>query len=403
MTVALRGSYSSRWCRIGAVPSIALLFLWGAVCTSGCRATGAAASAEPRREIFDDVCRKVRVHFYDRSFRGLEWREWVRECRERVTAATTDRQLQSILNELLARLDASHTGVYTPRDPVFWALQSVFSHRIDGAPFRQIGAWFVEIDGQWFVRDVFEGSEAERSGLKVGDAIAGVGRDRLPFEPVRSFAEAETVSLWIRRHRGDAEFPVEVRPALESVQRSHLRAMRKSRRVIQHDGVNVGYVHLWSGTHEQFQRELALSADHFQRHADAMILDLRGGFGGAHPEFIEPFFNGRFTKPLFVLIDRGSRSGKEWIAHLLRKKRATLIGTRTQGAFLAGRWFTIVPGRFSLFLAVAEWPKELDLEGKGVPPHVEVPVPLPYRAGDDPVLRRALEIAAGDERDVRRF
>ena len=70
-----------------------------------------------------------------------------------------------------------------------------------------------------------------------------------------------------------------------------------------------------------------------------------------------------------------------------------LVGGRTAGAFLGGRPYEILGGRFLLYLAVAPGPEGLDIEGKGVQPDVAVEDPLPYAAGADPRFDRALALA----------
>ena len=93
-----------------------------------------------------------------------------------------------------------------------------------------------------------------------------------------------------------------------------------------------------------------------------------------------------------ALINQNVRSGKEWITDLLKKsKRATLIGERTKGYFLAGKLFKIIPGKYDLYLAVKKGAGP-DLEGKGVKPDIEVPQNLEYSAGYDPQLQTALAV-----------
>ena len=127
----------------------------------------------------------------------------------------------------------------------------------------------------------------------------------------------------------------------------------------------------------------------------AFVLDLRGGLGGADPSFLEVFRNG-YSGPLVVLIDGSTRSGKEWIAANLKlNRRATLVGSRTAGAFLSGRWFEIEAGRSAIYLAVSPPPAGTpDLEGKGVEPDVVVPMDLRYSQGEDLQLIKALKTAA---------
>jgi carboxyl-terminal processing protease len=82
----------------------------------------------------------------------------------------------------------------------------------------------------------------------------------------------------------------------------------------------------------------------------------------------------RYSKPLVVLINRGTRSGKEALAYSLQRSgRATLIGERTAGAFLAGKIFDL-DNRTALYLPVhdAEFLGKR-LEGTGVVPDVDVP------------------------------
>ena len=97
-----------------------------------------------------------------------------------------------------------------------------------------------------------------------------------------------------------------------------------------------------------------------------------------------------------VLIDGGSRSGKEPVARALQRHgRAVLVGERTAGAVLAGQPFLLSDGSL-MFLAVEDVRVDGErLEGTGVTPDVPVPSDLPYAAGRDPQLDRALGVAAG--------
>jgi carboxyl-terminal processing protease len=94
------------------------------------------------------------------------------------------------------------------------------------------------------------------------------------------------------------------------------------------------------------------------------------------------------------LIDGGSRSGKEVVARALqRHRRATLVGERTAGAVLAGQPFLLADGSL-LFLAVQDIRVDGEkLEGVGVSPDVPLAADLPYAAGEDPQLEKALDVA----------
>jgi carboxyl-terminal processing protease len=110
------------------------------------------------------------------------------------------------------------------------------------------------------------------------------------------------------------------------------------------------------------------------KNTDALILDLRDGFGGRPYGFAEPFLRRSERRPLAVLINGGTRSAKEVLAHEFKKKgRGTLIGSTTAGHVL-GTW----PIRIAdwAYLEIPMTEVKLDgvrLEGRGVDPDVEVP------------------------------
>jgi hypothetical protein len=83
---------------------------------------------------------------------------------------------------------------------------------------------------------------------------------------------------------------------------------------------------------------------------DGLVLDLRGGWGGAQPEYTELFVGGapimtyvgrdgrenfasfRWRRPVVVLVDEGTRSGKEVVTYGLKRQGVRVVGTRTAGA-----------------------------------------------------------------------
>ena len=326
----------------------------------------------------------------------MDWPSLVQHHRSKITPASSDEHLELVLNELLATLKASHTEFVSSSDQEYWALKSIFSGRIDGAPTRQIGAWFTQLDGKWFVKNVFAEGPAAKAGLLPGDEV--LDANGKPFYPVDSFSSDAIQTLSIKRSKNGNPIQVKVRPKRESFQRSMLQASKKSFKISDLDGKRIAYFHLWSGTHEAFKKALKDAATKAAKKSDVFILDLRDGFGGASPEYLEPFIQKAdgsgaiYDKPLVVLINDGVRSGKEWITYILKEtKRATLIGSRTKGYFLAGMPFEIRRGRFMLYLAVNEDPSMPKLEGNGVSPDIEVPFDLPYSEGRDAILESALQ------------
>jgi carboxyl-terminal processing protease len=93
-----------------------------------------------------------------------------------------------------------------------------------------------------------------------------------------------------------------------------------------------------------------------------------------------------------MLVNQGSRSGKEILAYGFRKYDVgKIVGTQTAGAVVAGRPY-IMPDGSLLYLAVADVFIDGErLEGKGVVPDLKVPVSVPYAQGIDLQKEQAIE------------
>jgi carboxyl-terminal processing protease len=345
-------------------------------------------------EIYDKTIEIVTQKFYDQSFRGLPWSKMTQDYREKLTTNSSEEELKQTINMLLSHLKASHTEFMSSSDQSYWGLQSIFSGNVDGAQFQQIGAWFIKINDKWFVQNVFSGSPAHRAGILSGDEVISVNGSKL--NPVDSFLNNEKNVISLRRTKTGNPIQIIVESKLESLQRTLLNATTNSYRIIKHRARKIAYFHLWAGTNDSFKDALAKAALQASIESDVFILDLRDGFGGAYPEYLAPFFkqknqNAFYSKPMIVLINHGVRSGKEWIAHILKQKgRATLIGSNTRGYFLSGQPFEIVPNRFMLYLAVQQDETKPKLENIGVSPHILFDQELEYTQGADPILNEAL-------------
>jgi carboxyl-terminal processing protease len=187
--------------------------------------------------------------------------------------------------------------------------------------------------------------------------------------------------------------------------------MRASARIFQANGRRIGYVHVWNYAGYAYQEALErLLSEGVLKDADALIWDLRDGWGGAVPEYLDlfnlraptmqvtdrsgdhGFENVKWRKPVAMLVNGGTRSGKEVLAYGFKKYRiGEVIGTQTEGAVLAATAFLI--GRGLLLLAVEDVQVDgVRLEGVGVAPTIEVQ-DGPTSAGEaDPQLSRAVAL-----------
>lgn len=371
--------------------------------------------------VFDEVWSLVNRHFYDPEFRGVDWQAMRDRYRPLAAAAPDADARAEVIDRMLAELGASHTGLYRPDDPAYYQLVDIFSGSLrrelrrlypNGVRYPGIGIFTQERGGKLFISGLIAGLPGEDAGLLVGDEIRDV--DGKPFAPVGSFAGkvGQSVTVHIRREADGPVVPVTLKPEWIEPDDAFERAMTDGARIIESGGKKIGYVRIWSyaGSRYQDRLEQLLSAGKL-KDADALVWDLRDGWGGAQPYYLDIFgdlgptmtltdrdgdwgmSNVKWRKPVALLINGGSRSGKEVLAYGFKKYAVgEVIGTRTAGALLAGRAFLLKDDSL-LLLAVSDVQVDGErLERVGVAPTIEVPFPLEYAAGKDPQLDKAVEV-----------
>ena len=348
--------------------------------------------------------------------------------RAQAAAASTPEEQSAVINLMLAELVVSHTGHFTPDEVAYFDLFDIFGGSLrrererlfprGQVAYEGIGAFTKEIDGRTFITGVLEGLPAARAGLLRGDEILDV--DGAAYHAIKSFRGkvGQPVSIAIRRIPDSEPLMIMVTPETIRPGEAYLDAMRSSIRVIEQNGARIGYVHVWSYAGHRYQEllEQELSSGELAT-ADALVWDLRDGWGGAQLSYLGPFDRAgptmtvigrsgerelvgfRWHKPVAMLVNGGTRSGKEILAYGMKSRGyGEVVGTRTAGAVLAGRAF-ILSDNTLLLLAVADVLVDgKRLEGEGVTPTANVPMPLEYSAGRDPQLERALELLSGSNR-----
>ncbi len=382
-------------------------------------------TAQHDSQVFDEAWRIVRDKFYDRNLKGLDWEAVGSRHRADYESAKTDAERSAAINAMLSELGASHTHHYTRDETAYYELVDIFSYKLrrDIAKFfpdktvaySGIGMFTKALDGKTFVSAVFPGQPADKAGLLLGDEI--VSADGAPFEPVGSFRNksGRTVALKVRRVENRPLIDVEVEPKQIEPDDTFAAALKDSARIVESNGRRIGYVRIWSYADNEYQKLLEdVLSDGKLKDADALVWDLRGGWGGAQPHYLNVFnpngptmtltgrdgeahvVNYRWKKPVALLIDSGTRSGKEVLAYGFKKNNyGPVIGERSAGALLAATAFLLSDGSL-LILAVEDASVEGErLEGKGVEPTIEVPFDIRYAAGKDPQLDKAVEVLAG--------
>jgi carboxyl-terminal processing protease len=376
---------------------------------------------ESRLTVFDEVWQSVHDYFYDPTLRQLDWAA-MRDKYRPLVAAAADEEHAAVINRMLDELAASHTRYYTPDDPAYYQLLDIFAGPLrralrrvfpDGqVMYPSLGIFTQRIEDKTFIHGVLDGFPAAKAGLRVGDEL--LAADGTPYHPIKSLTAKvnQEVTLQVRRSRDETPHDVVVVPQQVKPNEAFLKAMRESARVIHTHGVAIGYIHVWSYAGRQYQQLLEdeISSGTLKE-AEALILDLRDGWGGAQAHYLDifnaqgptvtmvdrhgdvSFTNVKWRKPVVMLVNGGTRSGKEILAYGFKKYGlGEVIGTRTAGAVLAARAFLLSDGSL-LILAVNDVLVDGQrLEGVGVTPTIEVPFPVEYAQGKDPQLERALEL-----------
>ena len=214
----------------------------------------------------------------------------------------------------------SHTHFYTPEDPAYYQLADIFVFALEHRGLERVfPEGKVSYPGHrrlhrnrrsgpaTFVTGVIEGAPAHAAGVLLGDEI--VSADGSPFRPVGSFLGkvGSSVSLAIRRAWAPRRSRSAYRRPICTRTRCSCAASKQSARIIATDKAKIGYVHVWSYASRRMQSALEdLMSDGPLKDADALVWDLRGGWGGAQPEYLD-LFNPR--APTMKVTGRNGETG----------------------------------------------------------------------------------------------
>lgn len=319
------------------------------------------------------------------------------------------------IQDALRSLGASHTAYYTDRDRAWYDILDIFSSSTDPAIGALIDSRFTKAEGDrvhaWsngaltrnmgpgraVITDVIPGSHAAEAGLRPGDSCSDIFNKGAYWSAYMGLSMTPGRGWWRTNGIDDTRFETEyVNPAEE-----FLGYMTTSVRVIERDGARLGYIRIysWAGQHYQDRLEELLQQEPLAS-ADGVVLDIRGGWGGANPQYLDLFDAPMPTlthmpregeafewdpaqdlpertfywrNPVVLLVDGGTRSGKEIVAYAFKKHGiGPVVGERTAGAVLAGRPFVLSDDSL-LYLAVADVLVDGErLEGVGVTPDLIV-------------------------------
>lgn len=382
------------------------VLLWG---------LGASAWAQvPGRftKLGDEVVAEVRGRFFD----AKKAAEWAEHHKAYAASAKSDEDFARLTRQVLADLQTSHTEYYARDTLGYVGLSTVFRWVLKPPKPEEYVSMGVDVAEQpegLFVRHVFPGGPADKAGLLRGDRIVSV--EGQPYEPVLSLKSraGKPTRVTVVRAKGQAPLTLTVTPRLIDPKAEWLEVQAKSSRVIERAGKRVAYQYMYACAGTEFQDALAEYILYRLEDADSLVVDFRDGWGGCNPEFLNLFnknlpvltsvdragkqqtMRPAWLKPVVLLVNGNSRSGKEVVSFAMKQRgMAVLVGQRTAGAVMAGAPVRLSNGDL---LYVATMDVAVDgtrLEGTGVAVDFEVPDALPYAAGKDPQLEKALDVAA---------
>jgi carboxyl-terminal processing protease len=371
------------------------------------------------RSLTDEIVSLVEKHFLDSvKVSDSGWKSRVKRLQGYSDTAISANQLADSINALLSILGTSHTHYFSKDDPKRYQLLGVFStmydqNREDLFIYEGAGIDTRRVDGRFVIVSVFDGFPAKEAGLRFGDTIVAV--DGKIFHPILSFRgkTGKTVQIKVNRHGRTTE--IKVKPTKIDGRTMFMKAAEASIRSIEYHGKKAGYIHLWSYAGSPYQELLHQQVIWGKLSmCDALVLDLRDGWGGADLSYLNLFrppivrtslrnrdgstgtYSGAWEKPVALLVNERSTSGKELFAYGFKKaKLGSVIGTTTAGAVLAGRIFLLTNGDV-LYLAVRDVSVDgKRLEGRGVTPDIKVDRSARTAADGDSQLEKAVEEAIG--------
>src|SRR5215813_7754248 len=319
------------------------------------QANNVADTREDRLRVFDQVWRAIYDNYYDKRYRGVDWRVQREIFRPLAEAARNNAEFYRVLRQMIGKLGDAHTRVYAPeegfdRDRPAGSTVGVAVRRIEGRP---VVTW------------VDPGSEAARLGVRPGFTVLQV--DGLPvqkaFDRIReeinesSTQTALETQTYDRLFHGPRDTPVAV-TFLDVEERPHTvtltrRFVEFQRRVVVRKPIdNIGYIEI-TGFGPEIEEDFEAAMRESQG-TSGLILDLRNNGGGfvATVAQIASYFltegeglgefisrQGRaasrytqrteisYRRPLVVLVSARSASGSEiFAAAMQERKRAIIIG-----------------------------------------------------------------------------
>ena len=361
-------------------------------------------------ELYDNVWRLINSKYVDQTNNEQDWRKW-RHKYDNVIK--TDEDAYVAIETMVASFNDPYTKFLDPKE------FSEETNSIKGS-LKGIGIQIGVQDGKLTVIAPIEDTPAEKAGLLAGDEILsidgkstkGITVDKAA-EQIRG-EEGTTVTLVVKRK--DQE------PKSYTITRAEIEIKSISQKVPENVTMpkDIVYIRLSSFISRNASKEFS---DILAKNPDmkAVIVDLRSNPGGLLSNAIyisDMFLNGGAivstvdrdgyketqkaargvltTKPVVVLIDKGSASASEIFSGAIKdNKRGVIVGTQSFGKGLVQE-INKLPNNSGINITIQKYltPNGTDIHKKGITPDVVVEISEDdIKNKNDVQLKKAIEVA----------
>ncbi len=369
------------------------------------------------RRVFEQVWAAFGLNFYDLNMHGQDWNAAFERYAPYLENVRNTNDLESIIDEMIGDVNASHTGFYPRQDKTYpYRSQAYLGLEFDYSERLPEGVK---------VRYVYPGTRLSYLySLRPGEIITHIDNHRIssrsPLDSLLIDKIGKPIHLTVQRDSTSVEMIVN---GLSWSQSRELwyqdRVEQTKNKVNEASGGRLGYVHIPSMGSEDwtnFQRDL------FRDNADkeALIIDVRGNTGGRiHDQIISLLIKTPYgystsrrysrekrfepsriwAKPSIVLVDEHSFSDGEIFPIIYQElKLGKVVGFPSSGAVI-GTWeYDLIDGS-SMRMPSTGWYKldGTNMEGTGAQPDIVIEhTPNDLVKRNDLQLQRAIEELLGE-------
>lgn len=369
------------------------------------------------RQIFQDAWRFERDYFYDPNLHGVDWEEMRRRYGKLLEDAVTRWDVNFVLGELIAELNASHTyrGGGDEEQPPQLGV-------------GLLGADYEWVDGAYRIARILDGAAWDSEvrsplaepglGVEPGDFLLAVNGQPVDVKkPVwAAFAGLAKTTVELTLHKKptlEGARKVLVTTLDDETRLRNLAWIESNRKKVEEaTGGRVGYLYVPSTGIDGQTELMRMFMGQFDK--PALIVDERFNNGGQIPDRFVELLNRPVTNywavrdgrdwqwppvahhgPKVMLINEWSGSGGDCFPLYFKQAGlGPLVGTRTWGGLigisgapeLIDNGAVTVP-TFGIYSTAGEW----IVENHGVEPDIEVDDdPTAMAKGGDPQLERAI-------------